>query len=186
MVEVPAPGALAIPTFITVPSDLSRSPQLRALVPRDTAGLDPTEDGARGDLLTDALAALATLPDAPTRVSRISMYGDSVNVTYEQNGVAGRAVTVSYRPGSELYVGEPSFSDDPTYELAGVDPAIPAALISAIGSRVPNARVTRLDLEVGLSYGFGLVWYVDVEDARGPLANVFADLDGAIVAVDMD
>jgi hypothetical protein len=186
VVEVPAAGALAIPAFVTVPADLARSPQLRALVPRDTAGLEPTAERANGELLVDALAALATLPDAPTRVSRIGIYNNSVNITYEQNGVAGRAVTVSYQPGSALYVGEPSFSDDPTYDLAAVDPAVPAAVIAAIEARVPNARVTRLDLSIGLSYGFGLVWYLDVEDARGSLANVFADLDGAIVAVDMD
>ena len=45
--------------------------------------------------------------------------------------------------------------------------------------------MTNLDFEPPLSYGFGLGWNVEVEDARGSLATVFADPDGSIVAVDM-
>lgn len=121
-----------------------------------------------------------------TALIAVTLSAYFVNITYEQNGVAGRAVTASYRPDADLYVGEPSFSEDPTFDLGTIDPAVPAALIAAIQVSMPNGRVTRLDLEGGLSYGFGLVWHLDVEDARGSLANVFADLDGAIVAVDMD
>jgi hypothetical protein len=186
LVAVPAPGAVRIPTFVTVPDDLARSPQLRALVPRDTAGLDPTDAPARGDLLPAALAAFAALDDAPQHISDLTIYSDFVNITYEQGGVAGRAVTASYRPDADVYVGDPSFSDDPTFDLATIDPSVPAALIDAIHTHVPNAQVSRLDLDAGLSSGFGVVWVAYVEDARGALATVYADLDGAIVAVDMD
>jgi hypothetical protein len=35
------------------------------------------------------------------------------------------------------------------------------------------------------SYELGLCWNLNVVDARGSLATVFADLDGTVIAVDM-
>lgn len=185
-VRVPGAGEITPPTLHTVPTDLSRSPQLAALVPRDTAGLAPTSNRADATLLAAALSALHTSSDAPSRLSRLSIYDDSIYFSYEQGGVAGRSVSATYRPTDDtpLHVSDPAFSDDPTYSLSSIDASVPAAVAAAIEARVPNAVVSSIDLEPGRSYGFGLVWNFGVEDARGSLASVFADLDGAIVAVD--
>lgn len=184
-VRVPAPDAFPIPTFQTVPDDLSNSPQLRALQPRDTAGLQLDDDTAAAHLLPAALAALRASADAPTKLSRLAIYADSVDFTYEQNGINGRSVSAVYRAGEEIYFGTPTYDDSPTYSIDVIDPDVPAALIVAIERQVPNGKVTNVDLNVSSSYGFGLVWNIDVADARGSLATVFADLDGAIVAVDL-
>jgi hypothetical protein len=184
-VHVPAPGAIAIPTFQTLPDDPSRSPQLDALEARDTAGLELDDESAAAGLLPTALAALVASADAPTKLSRLSIYADSVDFTYEQSGINGRSVTAVYRPGEEMYFGTPTYDDSPTYAIDVIDPDVPAKLVTAIESRVPNGKVTNIDLDVSSSYGFGLVWNVEVADARGSLATVFADLDGAIVAVDL-
>ncbi len=184
-VTVPQPGDIVPPTFHTVPTDLARSPQLTALVARDTAGLDPTDQRADAMLLTAALDALRASDDAPTELSRLAVYGDYAYVSYEQGGVNGRSVNGTYRDDGEgLRLSEPVFSDDPTFPLASVDPSVPVAVAAAVEARVPNAVVSTIDLEPGRSYGFGLVWNIGVTDARGTLASVFVDLDGAIVAVD--
>ncbi len=183
-VALPRADQLAAPTFATLPADLSQSPQLVALVGRDTAGLPPTEASADGSLLTGALAALAALPNHPTRLSRLTIYSDQVYFTFEVNGIVGRQASYVYRPGETPRVSDSSFDDNATYPVSVIQPTVPAALIAAVEKAVPNAHVTTLDLEPGLSYGFGLTWYLRVEDARGTLANVFADTDGAIVAVD--
>ena len=185
-VHMPRPGAIAIPTFQTVPSDLSQSPQLRALQPRDTAGIDVTEDGAAVDLLPAAMAALAASDDAPRQLSRVAIYSESVDFTYEQNGINGRSVSAIYRPGDEMYFSAPSFDDSPTFAIDAIDVQVPARLVDAIEQHVPNGAVTRLDLNLSSSYGFGLVWNIEVSDARGTLATVFAELDGAIIAVEED
>jgi len=183
-VHAPAPGAIPIPTFQTVPDDLSRSPQLQALQPRDTAGIQFDDDGAAADLLPAALAALGASDDAPKKLSRIAIYAESVDFTYEQNGINGRSVSAIYRPGEEMYFGDPTFDDSPTFAIDAVDPHVPAKLLDAIEQHVPNGKVTNIDLNVSSSYGFGLAWNIEVSDARGTLATVFADLDGAIIAVE--
>jgi len=185
-VHVPAAGAFPIPTFQTVPADLSRSPQLQALQPRDTAGIEFAGDGAAVDLLPAAIAALAASDDSPQQVSRIAIYADSVDFTYEQNGINGRSVSAIYRPGDEMYFSDPRFDDSATFAIDAIDAGVPAKVVAAIEQRVQNGKVTRVDLNVSSSYGFGLVWNIEVTDARGTLATVFADLDGAIVAVEQD
>ena len=184
-VHMPDAGAIPIPTLQTLPSDLSRSPQLRALQPRDTAGLEISSESAAAELLPAALTALRASADAPTKLSRLAIYSDSVDFTYEQNGINGRSVSAVYRPGQEMNFATPTYDDSATFEIDAIEPKVPAALVEAIERQVPNGKVTNLDLNVSSSYGFGLVWNIDVEDARGSLANVFATLDGAIVAVDM-
>jgi hypothetical protein len=184
-VEVPGADAFTAPTFQTVPDDLADSPQLDALIPRDTAGLEPTSESARGGLLPEALDALLALDPAPTALTRLSIYSDSVYFTYLDRGIAGRSVSAVYRAADDFYISEPSYDDSTTYPVDLVDRDVPSRLIDAIEQRFPHTRVTRVDLEPGLSYDFGLVWYLAVEDARGTLATVFADLDGAIIAVDM-
>jgi hypothetical protein len=184
-VVVPPGDAFTAPGFQPLPNDLADSPQLDALVPRETAGLEPTSASANGGLLPGALEALNSLDPAPTALSRLSIYNDSVYLSYLDRGIAGRSVSLVYRGPDDFSVSEPSFADSGTYPISAVDRDVPARLIDAIERRFPGTRVTSVDLDVGLSYDFGLVWYLDIEDARGMLATVFADLDGAIVAVDM-
>ena len=185
--EVTLPGIdrIAAPTFATVPADLSRSPALAALVGRYTADLPPTGPSADGSLLAGALDALAALPEHPTRLSRLTISADQVYFTFEVNGIVGRQASYVYRPGETPRASDPAFDDKATYPVSIIQPTVPTALIAAIEKAVPNAHVTTLDLAPDLSYGFGLTWYLRVEDARGTLADVFADPDGAIVAVDM-
>jgi len=185
-VKVPEPGAIAIPTFQTLPDDLYRSPQLRALQPRDTAGLEvDDEESAAADLLPAALAALQASDDAPTKLSRLLIYNGYVDFTYEQNGINGRSVSATYRPDDDMYFGTPTYDDTPTFAIDMIDPVVPADLVEAIERQVPNGKVNSLRLDISSSYDFGLVWNISVVDARGSLATVFADLDGAIVAVDL-
>jgi hypothetical protein len=41
-------------------------------------------------------------------------------------------------------------------------------------------------LSTELSYDLGLSWRMDLVDARGDLAIIFADLDGTVTVVDQD
>jgi hypothetical protein len=183
-VHIPAANAIPIPTFQTVPDDLSRSTQLQALQARDTAGIEFEGEGVAVDLLPAAIAALEASDDAPRNLSRLAIYAESVDFAYEQNGINGRSVNAIYRSGEEMYFSDPSFDDSDTFAIDLIDPGVPANLVTAIEEHVPNGLVTRIDLNVSSSYGFGLVWNIEVTDARGTLATVFAELDGAIVAVE--
>lgn len=183
--SLPEVGQIVVPTFVTLPADLSRSPQLDALTARDTADLPPPlEEVADPSLLPAALAALRAMPDAPTLLTGLSIYNDRVYFSYEDRGISGRSVTVIYRGPDDVYVADPTYNDEPTFAVDLVDDAVPAALVDALAKRVPNAIVSSIDLGVSGSYGFRLVWNLRLEDARGSSATVFADLDGAIIAVD--
>ncbi|MCU1393420.1 MAG: hypothetical protein JWM34_1848 [Ilumatobacteraceae bacterium] len=181
---VPRPDTIPIPTFETKPDDLARSPQLLALVGRDTAGIPVNGDPAAVGLLTQALQTLQASADKPTELTRVAIDDEFVDFTYEQGGITGRSVTASYRAGEDLTVSDPAYVTDPTFAIASIDSSVPAAVVAAIAAHVPDASVTRVELSATSSYGFGLVWNFDVEDGRGQLATVFADLDGSIVAVD--
>jgi hypothetical protein len=180
VVDLPEPDAVPAPTFLALPDDLADSFQLGAMPLRDVAGLPPTEASASPGWLPDALAAL---PDPPAELTRLSIYADTVHFSYP-DAVAGRTVPGYYREGEELHLAEPQFSDDESYSIDLIEPSVPARLLAAIESRFPQLHVTSFDLDPGLSHEFGLVWYVTVSDARGRLAVVYADLNGAIVAVD--
>ena len=181
---MPEPAAVPRPTFLDVPDDLGESFQLAAIPVRDVAGLAPPEDGAATEWLPDALAALASIDPVPTTLSRLSVYEDSVHFSFPDPEVPGRTLGGYYRDGEGLRISEPRFDDSPTYELALVQPDVPTRIRDAIEARFPTVTVTDFELSPGLSYEFGLVWYITVADARGTLATVFADVDGAIVAVD--
>ncbi|MCU1366525.1 MAG: hypothetical protein JWN39_2164 [Ilumatobacteraceae bacterium] len=183
-VFVPDAGAIPIPTLQTAPSDLSRSPQLQALVPRETAGIAPSSTPAAVEALPGALAALQASTDKPTELTRVYISGDTVIFDYEKDGVNGRSVSAVYRAGDDLVVSEPSFDDEVTFPLASVDPSVLPELVKGIIARVPEAVVANVALDVAQSNGFGLVWNIEVDDARGSLATVYADLDGTVVAVD--
>lgn len=191
-VDLPSAEQAPRPGFVTRPDDLADSPQLESLVARDTAGLPATTEPAAGSLLPDAIAALAGIDNPPTALTRLSIYDDSVYFSFDENGVAGRSVTAVYRIPSDfeadqtpvLDISDPTFGDDADYPISVVDASVPAELGAALGERYPLAAVRSFDLDVSRSFGFGLVWSVDLDDARGHLATVFADLDGSIVAVD--
>jgi hypothetical protein len=183
-VSLPDLASVTAPTLAPRPADPGDSPQLAALVARDTTGLPPNEPSAAGALLPAALDALRAEVPAANEFERISIYDDQVYFTFADPTVAGRAVSATYSSGDGLRVFTPQLSTDDTYTLDGVEPAVPARLVAGIERRFPTVHVTDLDLRRSLSYGFGLVWYVRVQDARGELATVFADLDGTVVAVD--
>jgi hypothetical protein len=184
--ELPAPG------FVTIPDDLADSAQLAALTARDTACLAPDERSVDASLLPAALALLAGIDAPPRSVTRLSMYGESIVFSFYENGVAGRSVNAVVQlpyPGSgettpSLSISEPSYADDVEFALDAIDPLVPGRIVAALAQRFPLARVTTITLD-DLSYGFGSVWNLTLDDARGPLANVYADLDGSIVAVDL-
>ncbi|MCU1397641.1 MAG: hypothetical protein JWN62_750 [Acidimicrobiales bacterium] len=181
---VPDAGAIPIPTLQTPPSDLSRAPQLQALVPRETAGIAPSSAPAAVDALPGAIAALHASADDPTELTRVYINGDTVIFDYEKDGVNGRSVSAVYRAGDDLIVSDPSFDDQVTFPLASIDPSVLPELVTGILARVPEAVVANVSLDVARSSGFGLVWNIEVDDARGSLATVYADLDGTVVAVD--
>ncbi len=182
-IDVPQAGVIEKPTFATLPVDLADSPQLDALTPRDNAGLRPTSESADGTLLAEALAALAATDDPPTMLTRLSIYDDDVIIGYYQRGVTGLSVSASYRRGDDLYVGEPSFSEDPSYPLSAVDPKLPQRLLDAFARRFPDIAVVSVDIDV--NDDFGLSWNLRLEDARGSFGNVFVDPDGTVIAVDV-
>jgi hypothetical protein len=183
-VTMPAIEAVPAPTFATLPDDLAASPQLAAIPQRNTAGLVPDVEEVAAALLPAALDHAAALTPPPREFVRVSVYDRNVLLEWRDPTTAGRQVSAGYDTDGRFFVSEPRFGEDEPFSMADVDLAVPVRLVEAIERRTPTARVTSLDLRVGLSYGFGLVWYVQLTDARGTLATVFADLHGAIVAVD--
>ena len=183
-VDLPAPADVPPPSFVSIPEDLAESVQLAAVPIRDVAGLEPSNPSAATEWLPDALVALGRLDPSPTTLSRLSVYEESVHFTFPDPTVPGRSISAIYRSGEPLSVSEPQFDDSEQFPLDEVDPMVPQRIREAIERRFPLLHVTDFDLTPGLSYGFGLVWYVSVDDARGGLATVFVRLDGAIVAID--
>jgi hypothetical protein len=184
--SLPDPAAYPAPEPPATRGDVADALQLEALPIRDTAGLAATEPSADTGLLTAGLAALAAAVPGVTDYDRISVYDEVLIVGFQAPGEEGRSISAGYFPDGRLNLSEPTPSSEPTFTLAGVDLDAPARLVRGIEARVPGVRVTSVDLRVGLSYDFGLVWYLDLADARGSLATVFADPDGTIVAVDAD
>jgi hypothetical protein len=176
--------AVTAPTLAPRSVDVAASAQLGAIQLRDTGGLLPTEPSADGGLLPPAVDGLRAQIPAARDFERISVYDDSVYLTFADPAGPGRSISATYSATDGLRVFDPQPSTDDTYPLDGVDVAVPARLVAGIEHRFPTLHVTDLDLRRSLSYGFGLVWYVNVQDARGRLATVFADLDGTVVAVD--
>ena len=184
-VGLPAVESVPPPPFATTPADLAESPQLAAVPLRDTAGLLPDEPPASTEYLAAALARAAQEVPTPTTFNRISIYDDDVFLTWLDPSTPGRSISASYY-GAEAgwYVSEPRFDEEPGYSVDGLDATVPTRLRDAIQQRYPQLVVTSVDLRVGTSYGFGLVWDVELTDARGTLASVYAELDGTIIAVD--
>lgn len=190
-VSMPSLDQLPAPTFVALPTDLADSVQFDAIVARDNSGLladitppDPT-------LLAPALAAYLALPDAQTDLTRLTIYNDSVDFAFYERGVVGRSVTAFYRlpwdgePDQEprFSFTDPTFSDNPTFSIVGLDPTVPERLVAALAERVPSATVQRIDVEATHAFGGSAVWNVTLWDARGQLAEITTDFDGAVVSV---
>lgn len=183
-VALPDVAAVTAPTVSPRPSDLADAAQLAALVPRDVAGLPPSSASADAALLPAAMAALrAQVPEAHD-LERLSIYDSGVFFTYADPTTPGRATSAVFDPDLGLRVFEPQLRSDDTFAMDAVDPNVPGALVAGIERRYPTVHVTSVDLRRGLSFGFDLAWFLGLEDAAGRLANVFADLDGTVIAVD--
>ena len=184
-VTLPALESVPPPPFATMPEDLADSPQLDAVPLRDTAGLLPDDVSAATELLAPALARAAQEEPTPTTFNRISIYDDDVFLTWLDPANPSRSISASYYGDDDsFYVSEPRFDDQPAFTIDGLDTDVPTQLREAIEQRFPQLVVTSVDLRIGTSYGFGLVWALELTDARGTLASIYADLAGAIVAVD--
>lgn len=175
--------SVVLPQFAPSPDDPGESSQLAALVERDRSGLVPS-DAADGGLLATALQTLAEQRPDATDFTRISVYVDSIHFGFVDPTNAYRSISASYRD-STLHVSEPvARTEETSFRLDGVDPAVPGLVADAIATRYPSLRVTTMDLRPGLSYDYGLLWNLDVRDAPGNRATVFVELDGTVVGVD--
>lgn len=174
------------PAVVARPAGSPADRQLDALVVRDTAGLEPDGPSARVEQL-DALVGQAwqLLPDADALLS-VRASDRMVYVDMVDSARPNLELSVMFDPDnpSQPYLSEPRYTDDEPFHARGVDFSAPAALIEAITTRFPGVRVTNVRLNRASSYDFGLVWNLSVDDARGSLATVFADLDGTVIAVD--
>jgi hypothetical protein len=185
-VSLPDADAYPAPVPAATREDPADSLQLEAVPVRDTAGLPSSEASADTALLAAGLAALQAAVPGVRDFDRISIYHDSLFLGFAVPDQPGRGASASYFPDGRLHVSDPSPAQEETFTLDGVDVTAPERLVRAIEARFPGVHVTDVDLRVGLSYDFGLVWYLDLADARGDLATVFADPDGTVVAVDAD
>jgi hypothetical protein len=183
-VNLPDLAGVTAPTAAARAADPGDSPQLAALAARDTAGLPPREPSASAALLVPALKALRAEVPAAHDFERISVTDDSVYFTFADPRATGRSISATYSLDGVLFVFQPQVSTDDRYSIDAIDPTVPARLVAGIERRFPTVHVTDIELRRSLSYEFGLVWNVQVQDARGDLATVFADPDGTVVAVD--
>lgn len=179
-VDIPAP------TFASQPRSPEDSPQLDALELRDTAGLTASGPLPDPSLVTAALAAVEEQFPGIDRVS--DLYFDEANVwmtILDPDGL-GRERSI-YWSADRLFVGEPEFMDeDTTFPIEAIDVDAITELVDGLADRYPTLVVDLPRLDNGLSYDLGLSWRMDLIDARGTLATIFADLDGTITVVDQD
>lgn len=185
--DLPQLDAVIAPVFQQRPADLAESPQLAALTVRDTAGLPSTAAAADGSLLPEALRSLASIENPPTALTGITINAGYVYFTFNEAGIAGRSVSANYRIFDglpSLTLSEPTFREAVEFPVAAVDPHVPGELSAALAEQFPLMTLTYFALSADLSHGFGLVWNLQMEDARGTSATIFAERDGTIIAVD--
>ncbi len=72
---------------------------------------------------------------------------------------------------------------EPEPELVQPEPFV--ALIDGLIERYPTLQIDTPRFDIGLSYGLGLAWRIELNDARGRLATVWAEPDGRVVAVEV-
>ncbi|MET0910367.1 MAG: hypothetical protein ABWZ99_12940 [Ilumatobacteraceae bacterium] len=180
-------AAITAPTFAPTPATPADSPQLDALVLRDTDGLGAPGPNADPALLEPALAALEAEFPGVDRVSDLYFDDENVWMTIIDPQSRGRERSIYWAPGFGLSVGEAEFmEEDTTFPLSAIRPDAIDALVAGLADRYPTLQIDMPRLSTELSYQLGLSWRMDLVDARGGLAIVFADLDGTVTAVDQD
>ena len=179
--EVPAPG------FAATPDSPADSPQLDALVLRDTAGLGVSGPSADPSLITRAFAELDAAVPGTERISDLYFDDENVWFTIVDPESPNRQRSVYWSEYSGLSVGEAEFmEEDTTFPITAVRIEAITALVDGLTDRYPTLLVDMPRLSTELSYDLGLSWRMDLVDARGDLAIVFADLDGTVTVVDQD
>lgn len=176
------------PTFSPTPPSPEQSPQLDAIVVRDTDGLVASERPPNAEHVREALAAV---DDEFPGIDRVSdLYFDDRNVwmTIRDPASPRQSRGVLWSGDGTLSVSDPEFaedSDDPAFSISAIDVDAIDALIDGLVERYPTLVVDLPRLSSSLSYDLGLSWRMDLDDGRGTLATIFADLDGTVTAVDL-
>jgi len=179
---------ITAPTFSPVPPSPAESPQLDALVVRDTAGIRAPGPNADPTLVGEALAAVtAEFPDID-RVSDLYFNDENVWMTIVEPSRGNLSRSVSWSRSYGLYIAEEEYFEEEdegtTFPISDVHVDAITELVDGLGARYPSLQVDMPRLSVDLSYELGLSWRMDLMDGRGSLAVLFADLDGTITVVD--
>ena len=181
--------ALAVtePTFAPTPVVPADSRQLDALRLRDTAGLPPPGANADPTLVGRALADVEVAFPGTDRISDLYFDDESVWMTIIDPQSPSRERSIYWSDGYGLSVGEPQFmEEDTTFPVTAVHVDAITSLVDGLAERYPTLQVDMPRLSTELSYELGLSWRMDLVDARGVLAIIFADLDGTVTVVDQD
>jgi hypothetical protein len=179
--------SLEAPGFAAAPPSPAESPQLEALVLRDTAGLEAIGPNADPTILVPALEALAAeFPDTE-RISDLYFDEENVWLTIVDPQSPSRSRSIYWSDYQGLLVDEPEFmEEDTSFPISAVHVDSITALVEGLAQRYPTLVIDMPRLSTELSYDLGLSWRMDLVDARGDLAILFADLDGTVTVVDQD
>ena len=179
--------AITSPTFAPAPPSPAESPQLDALVLRDTSGLGAPGPNADPTLVAPALAALDEAFPGTDRVSDLYFDDENVWMTIPDPQVSGRSISILWSADRGISSGEPVFTEvDTTFPIADVRPEAITALVDGLAQRCSTLQIDLPRLDTDLSYDLGLSWRMDLVDARGTLATIFTDLDGVVTVVDQE
>ena len=179
---------ITAPRFAPAPLAPAESPQLEALVVRDTAGIGAPGPNADPTLVGEALAAVTTRFTGLVRVSDLYFDDEAVWMTIVDPDRRNRSRSVRWSWSSGLSTGDEKYleeaEENSTFPISDVRVDAITALVDGLALRYPSVQIDLPRLDVGLSYDLGLSWRMDLVDGRGTLATIFADLDGTITAVD--
>jgi hypothetical protein len=179
--------AITAPTFAAAPSDPAESSQLDALVLRETGDLGPPGPNSNPALLGLALGALEEAFPGTDRISDLYFDDENVWMTIIDPDSSSRERSIYWSEYSGIVVGDGEFmEEDTTFPLSSVHPEAIAALVGGLAERYPTLQIDMPRLSTELSYELRLSWRLDLIDARGTLATVFADLDGTVTVLDQD
>jgi hypothetical protein len=179
--------AVGAPPFAAEPSSPEESAQLDALVLRDTDGLAAPGPNANPALVEQALAAVESEFPGTDRISDLYFDDQNVWMTIIDPQSPSRERSIYWSDGYGLSVGEPEFMEaDTTFPVSAVHPDAIVALVNGLAERYPTLQIDMPRLSTDLSYDLGLSWRMELVDARGDLAIIFADLDGTVTVVDQD
>jgi hypothetical protein len=179
--------ALVAPPFAAEPATPEESPQLDALVLRDTDGLGAPGPNANPALVEQALKDVEAEFPGTDRISDLYFDESSVWMTIIDPQSPSRERSIYWSDGYGLSVGDPQFmEDDSTFPVSAVHPEAIVALVNGLADRYPTLQISMPRLSTDLSYDLGLSWRMELVDARGDLAIIFADLDGIVTVVDQE